>query len=108
MLAHRAGRAGQAIGGHLEVAAAASPPLAQVRQPLGVITAQLVPDREIGGDGLVCVLDPDGDVGTVVFGHGQLRDLQAQREIGGIGGAGEQRQQGNKAGQTRHSATPSN
>ena len=51
VLADGTSRAGQAIDRNLQITAAAAPPLAQIRQPLGVIAAHLVPDREIGGDG---------------------------------------------------------
>src|SRR5688572_18628538 len=82
VLTDRAGRAGQAVDGNLQITAAATPPLAQIRQPLGVIATHLVPDREVGRDVLIGALDPDRDVRAMVFGYRQLRDFHAEAEIG--------------------------
>src|SRR5690349_2160375 len=69
VLADGTSRTRQAIDRHLHIAPAATPPLAQIRQPLRVIAAHLVPEREIRGDGLVSAFDPDGDVWAVVLRH---------------------------------------
>src|SRR5690348_3455926 len=84
VLADGTSRARQAIDGHFHIASAATPPLAQIRQPLRVIAAHLVPERKIRRDGLVSAFDPDGQVRPVVLGHGQLRNFHAEAEIGGV------------------------
>src|SRR5690606_8664430 len=109
MLAGRARRTADAVDRKGLLATAAPPPLAQVGQPLAALLLLarlvvlgrrlLVPDRKIRGDLVVGPLDPDRDVGTMVFRHVQARHLDRKIE------RRRERRRGNKTQQAQDHGT---
>src|SRR5690606_13871165 len=88
VLAGRARGSGDAGDRQVERAPGAAPPLAQVGVRPGAVdllgVVRLVPDGEVGDRLVARALDPDRDVGTVVFGDPHLRDLDVDLELRGV------------------------
>src|SRR5688572_13750786 len=90
---------GYAVDRHGKLTAAPAPPLAEVLQPfvalvLGIV--HVVPDGEVGEARLTVLFDPDREIGLVVLGYSELRDLDVELDLRRKGGPGEHDRHGNR------------
>jgi hypothetical protein len=86
VLAGGTGCPGDAIDGHLQFAATATPPLAQVFEPLRAVLffgIGLVPHGELRGGALILAFDPHRQVRAVIFGYIQARNFYFEVQVRG-------------------------